>query len=133
MPELVLEVRGLDELIRRFGNRRNVQEPIAKALDKSVKLIQRGVTTYPPKPPYSLYRRRGTLGRSFTTRVDRSRLEGRVGTRLAYAPYVIGDGTQAAWMRHWKTIGDAATEVLPRIEGFFVKAADEIAQKLTEG
>jgi hypothetical protein len=132
MPEIILEVRGLDEVIRRFGNRRNVTEPIAKALDKTVKLIQRGVTTYPPRPPESTYRRTGTLGRSFTTRVDRGRLEGRAGTRLAYAPYVIGDGTQAAWMRHWKTIGKVGEEALPRIEGFFVVAVDEIAQGLTE-
>ena len=134
MPDITLEVRGLDDLIRRFGKRDVARRPIVKALGQSGKVVRSGVLApYDTPKPGSTYRRTGTLGRKLTVRVDSGPLEARIGTRLSYGPYVIGDSTQAPWMRHWKTIGKVGEEAMPRIEGFFVTATDEIAKDLTEG
>ena len=154
MPEMTIEIKGLDQLIRRFGQRSHVLKPIVKALDKSVKVVQARLAKYPRRPtnirvPFVSqrqrvwffaalrsgeiqvpYRRTGTLGRSITTQVDSKALEGRVGTKLSYAPYVLGDATQARWMGHWHTFREVAKEKLPDIQGHFVAAAQEITVNL---
>lgn len=131
MTTVTIEIRGIDEIIKRFGDKDYVTRPLAQALDKAAKDIQAAVTKYPPEPPDSTYRRTGTLGRKVTTEVDRGHLEARVGTRLEYAPYVLDDEEQARVHRgRWKTMGEARQERLRNIESYFGEAAREIAKGL---
>ena len=130
---IIIEIQGLDALMKRLGDKSLVTEALAKALDKSVLTLQARAAHYPPRPPASTYRRKGTLGREITTKVDRAKLVGRVGTKLGYAPYVIGDERQARWMGHWHTMGSVVEEKLPAIKGYFAAAGREITVKLAGG
>lgn len=118
-----VKVEGLEELHRRFAAfpnhyNRVVQHSMAATLLK----LWEHVLPYPPQPPDSAYRRTGTLGRTlgsgegggrsggqpdiFEIKNRRRYTEGRFGTHLEYAKYVIGDysSQQAGHMRHWWTL-----------------------------
>jgi hypothetical protein len=97
-----------------------------EATRASLLTLQESVPSYPGTPAGSTYRRTGTLGRTlgagggspdiFQTRKLGSGFEGRFGSRLNYAPYVIGDGTQARWMGHWWALSEVARRAKPKIE-----------------
>lgn len=155
MTTVVLEIRGLDELLERLGDKSLVADALVEALDKSVKTLQARAARYPPSPSgYRMefvsskqrryffwalrtgrirvpYRRTGTLGRKITTRVDRGTLTGRVGLKLGYGPYVIGDEKQARIHKgRWYTWTGIAREKLPEIKGYFAVAARVITVRL---
>jgi hypothetical protein len=56
--------------------------------------------------------------------------EGRFGTNLEYAPYVIGDDTQARHMGHWWKISTVATKAAGKIESLFKTLGDNLASFL---
>ena len=93
-------------------------------------MYKRQQDSVPSYPVYSSsYQRTGTLGRTLTIVGDPEHIqdvkvighgvvEGQFGTRLEYAPFVIGDDTQAKHMRHWwtmKTVKAKAEEGVKRI------------------
>ena len=105
----------------------------------------------PSYPAYeSSYQRTGTLGRTLTIvgdpehvqdvkTIGQGVVEGQFGTRLEYAPHVIGDPSrpkgerQAKHMRHWWTIITVKEKAEDGVKKLFEKMADRIAKKLGGG
>jgi len=134
MPDAVtVEVEGLDEAIRRFGDTGLVRNVLKDKMHKSVKHLHGRVTTYPPPPPGSTYRRTDILKLGWTTKVEGrgADLTGRVGTAIPYARYVMGEGMQAAIHQgRWPTAEAIARDDTPQIIGYFSEGMAEIARRL---
>lgn len=124
MPlQTTVKVEGLEELRTRFARYPNEYNKSVNLTMKAslLKLLEK-VPGYPPQPPTTDYIRTGTLGRTlgssesggkgggqpdiFDVRNRPRYTEGRFGTKLKYAQYVIGDYAtqQARHMRHWWTL-----------------------------
>ena len=134
MPDSVtVEIEGIEEAIRRFGDTGLVRSVLKDAMHKSVHYLQSNVAQYPPPPPDSLYRRTGTLGRSWTTKVEGrgADLTGRVGNAVPYARYVMGEADQA-WMHRgrWPTAEAIARDDTPQIISYFSEGIAEIVRRL---
>ena len=136
-----MEVRGLEELQQRFQ-----QFPIkyttevAKAVGTSLLVLHENVPPYPPKPPESRYVRTNTLGRSLgilgdthniykIRRVGGMDFEGRFGTNLKYAPYVIGPpGTQREpFSSYWWRLDQVPEKAKPKIMEVFQGLVQRLA------
>jgi hypothetical protein len=135
-------IEGLDELRDRMAQfPGKFQRVIAKTLEASLLKLWENVPPYPPAPASSEYVRTGTLGRTLGAGGQRPDIyevkqEGgfqvaSFGTKLGYAPYVIGDNEQA-WMHQnrWFVLGDVLNKSVGAIEGLFNAAADEMAKWL---
>ena len=135
-----IEVEGLGDIRARMGQYpRKYEQVIGATLNASLLAIQENV---PPYPQYqSSYRRTGTLGRSiglrsskpdiYETKLGSGYFEATYGSRLEYAPYVIGENTQAKHMAHWWTLdGTVARKAEPKIKRLFEKAIAAIAKWL---
>jgi hypothetical protein len=144
-----IEVRGLRELHDRFkAFPRKYSAAVTKTLQASLLILQGSAPKYPAKPAGSTYRRTGTLGRSLGTSMSGSKMgkpdifkitkgggfqEGRYGTRLGYAPHVVGDSAtqQARRMKHWWTVPQTVlAKALPKINAAFEKLAVALASYL---
>lgn len=113
---------------------RQYPELSQKAMRDSLLYLQAHTPGYPPAPPNSSYRRTGTLGRSVTslaannpdalTRVEPlggGNIRGLWGTRVVYAPQVIGRGQQRpAFARRWWTLEDVAEKNRPGVINIWV-------------
>jgi len=130
----IIRIEGLDRLVRQLDKSPVlVRKLVGDAMEKSAHLIHLHTMTYPPPPPSSTYVRTGTLKKSWTSKVNRGRFEAQVGTRLNYAPYVLGDDDQAAVHRgRWKTVGQVADKVRPDIDKFFEDAGEELVRELAK-
>lgn len=102
MVDISIETEGLEQVYEKFKNApKTLEHNMDKAMKASLLTLQKNVPSYPPKPTDSAYVRTGTLGRSIgagggkPTIYSHSAFEGRFGTNLSYAPYVIGPETQA--------------------------------------
>src|SRR3972149_3265026 len=108
MPSPVIEVRGLKELIARMkAYPQKLNAALGITMDAAMLTLWENVPPYPPEPEASTYDRTGTLGRGeaggksggqpdiYEVREMGGGFEGHFGTNLEYAPYVIGDDTQA--------------------------------------
>lgn len=100
-----VEIRGVDALIAKLGKVQgtNVLRP---PMQRAVLRIQRDMQEYPIQRVGSTYRRTGTLGRLWTTRIQQSGqyMEGKVGNRVKYAPFVQSRQFQARVHRgRWQT------------------------------
>lgn len=84
-----IEIRGLDKLVKRHGlwKAYAIVEP---AVRRGAMRNQATMATYPPAPAGSSYRRTGTLGRRWTTKVYNTGTEiyGVTGNNTPYAPRV---------------------------------------------
>lgn len=156
---LTVEVQGLEEAIRRFGDTGLVRSVLKDAMHKAVYFLHERLAKYPPPPAgfhvefvserqrryffWALrtgeivvpYRRTGTLGRLWTTKVEGqgADLVGTVGNAVPYARYVMGEGMQAAVHQgRWPTAESVARESTPQIVGYFSEAMEEIARRLAE-
>src|SRR5512145_1411516 len=112
MPVSV-EVEGLSELIGRMdAYPKQIQDGMSEAMQDTLLVVNENVPSYAEKPATSSYDRTGTLGRTLGSSIEGGKrgspdiyevralgsgVEGRFGTNLDYAPYVIGDKEQA-WM-----------------------------------
>ena len=133
-----LEISGLDEVLdrmRAFPQRAN--RMIGTALEAALLVIWSNVPAYPPQPETD-YIRTGTLGRSlgsgesggqaggqpeiYEVRAEMSGYyQASFGTRLEYAPHVIGDSTtqQARHLGYWwtlpQTVAQASLEGIKKV------------------
>lgn len=92
MPEFTWE--GFEELKKLIEELPLMAlEAAEPAMESAVVFLHGMLPGYPPAIPNSSYVRTGTLGRSFTTDVipEFSSVVGEIGTRLNYAPWVVGD------------------------------------------
>jgi hypothetical protein len=103
-------ITGLDPLFKKLGNCASIRT-LTPPMERGVLRLQRTMQMYPPPPPQSTYRRTGTYGRRWNSRVSGSAsgLTGRVGNNVPYAPFVGSSMFQTA--RHnrtgWRTDADA--------------------------
>lgn len=143
-----LEVEGLDELREKYKNAPKVfTEGLKAATQDSLVILHGNVPAYPDQWADSTYVRTGTLGRSlgasitgdmtgepdiYTVRQMGSEIVGEFGTRLEYAPYVIGDDTQSENMRDrdWWTISVIAYKAKDKIEQVFKDLAERLSKWL---
>ena len=100
-----IEIRGTDALIAKLG-KVQATNVLRDPMQRAVLRIQRDMQEYPTQRVGSTYRRTGTLGRLWTTRVQQNSgyLEGKVGNRVKYAPFVQSRQFQARIHRgRWQT------------------------------
>ena len=100
MTAFTINITGIDALVKKFGRIQGI-EYLRPPMVRSVARLHRRMADYPAVPPKSKYRRTGTLGRRWTTRVDNipGGLQGSVGNNTWYAPLVQSYRFQA---RHHK-------------------------------
>jgi len=103
-----IEIKGVDALVTKLGKVAAVKT-LEPAMQRSVMRLQRDMAQYPPQRSGATYRRTGTLGRRWTTKVARSSrgLVGKVGNNTSYGPFVQSSRFQA-WMHkgRWQTDED---------------------------
>lgn len=145
----LIEVKGLDELIARMkAYPAELKRSLGITVTSALIVLWENVPPYPAPPPDSTYERTGTLGRSlgsgegggslgdpevFSVRALGSGFEGKFGTNLDYAPYVIGDGTQAqAHQGRWYTIRTISEKSAEKITRLFDTLGEKLA-KFLEG
>jgi hypothetical protein len=145
-----IEVRGLDELHARFRQfPQKWSKALGKTLQASLLILQGSVPKYPRPPADSTYRRTGMLGRSLGSAVGGGKVgrpdifevrkmggfqEGRFGSRLKYAPYVVGEQQAAVHQGRWWTVPKTVVQrAVPKIDRAFVKLAEALAKYLDKG
>lgn len=119
-------------------------------MEQALQHVWGSVPPYPPARPGSGYVRTGTLGRSLGSsqaggmgskpdiyqvrKLGASKYEGRFGTRLEYAPQVIGTQTQKRIFRNigWWTMADIAKKATQGVQRLFDKMAGRMV-KFLEG
>ena len=70
MPESLIEVRGLNEVIERMEKYpAELKEGMEATMEASLLVLQENVPAYPSPPQDSTYRRTGTLGRTLGSSV----------------------------------------------------------------
>ena len=145
-----IEVEGLDELRHNFQQFPNeFNRTLKKAMDASLLVVWENVLPYPAKPESDSYIRTGTLGRTLGTGMTGGQIgkpdiyqvrgmgsgmqEASFGTRLEYAPYVIGDEEQAKVHRgRWWTISKVAERATAKVTKVFVLMANNLAAFLAK-
>ena len=146
MP-ITIEVIGLKELRRRMRQfPQKYNQAVKTTLSWSLHKLWSNVPPYPPKPTGSTYDRKGILGKSLGSSEGGGKAQGEpdifvmyehggnvdnaeFGTRLNYAPFVLGE-RQASHMGHWWTMKKLAKKTKPDIIKAFKKMALKLAQFL---
>lgn len=111
MADLEVTTPNLPRLIQALRDYPQIANRILRGTLRDILVMIAGrAASYPSPPPNSTYDRTGTLGRLWTSaqpnvRVSTSLLEGRVGNKTPYGPYVQSTDDQA-WMHlgRWTTI-----------------------------
>lgn len=131
------------DLVRRMQRYPDkLHEEMGKTMTQSLAHLQGSVPPYPPAWPSSSYRRTGTLGRSIglggradiyeVKSLGSGGYEARLGTRLNYAPQVIGPNDQLPLFkaRGWWTLRTALDKAKPGIERLFQAMVKRLAAYL---
>jgi hypothetical protein len=134
-----IEIRGLQEAIQKYKDApQKLRAGLRKTMFTSLDIVHENVKPYPPPPTDSSYRRTGTLGRTLgasrggaltgskpdiyrVQQTSADNMTGYFGTKLDYAPYVIGgaqDDPGQAWMHksRWWTIDDVAEAAKEKVQ-----------------
>lgn len=142
-----IEIRGLEQLYRKL-DKVAATATLVKPMQRSVMRLQRRMQEYPPPltprqgplgPRASRrqasvrnfrggYRRTGTYGRRWTTRVttEAGGLQGKVGNNVAYGPYVGSRQYQAKiHAGRWNTDQSVLDQETPGILADFQKTIDQ--------
>jgi hypothetical protein len=134
VADVTITIEGLDELVRRLeGSPQTLGRYMRRAMDKSIKTIQRKAQAYPPAPPGSSYKRTGTLGRRWigTATGVVGNIKGILANPTPYGPYVMSQDEQAEMHKgRWSTIEQIAEDSMPEMEGFFQQELDAAVQEL---
>lgn len=140
-----LRVSGLEELRAKFRRApRKFDDTLKSTMQASLLTLQENVPPYPAAKADSTYVRTGTLGRTlgagggkadiYTVKSQGNGMySAEFGTRLKYAPYVIGEREQA-WMHksRWWTIRTIAERARPKIERLFGTAVKLLCEWLNQ-
>ena len=138
------KVEGLDELRARFKQwPGKFSARLGLTMRASLDVLRENVPAYPARPDKSKYVRTGTLGRTLGAGIQGEPAgtpdiyqvvnrtgyhEASFGSKLDYAPYVIGEREQA-WMHkgRWWTIKTVAEKALPKLTRIFNQMAEQMA------
>lgn len=123
-----IDIKGLDRLYRKLGKAAAMQT-LEKPMQRSVLRLQRRMQDYPPAPAHSSYIRTGTLGRRWTTRIERSGngLVGKVGNNTEYGPLVQSSRFQTRFHKRtgWTTDDQVVREEQAAIVADFQATIDK--------
>ena len=141
-----IEVRGLKELqarMKQFPAQLDAAQE--KTMEASLLTLWENVPPYPQQPTNTKYDRTGLTGKSlgsaqgggkaggepsiYTVKKLGSGFEGRFGTDLSYAVYVIGE-LQARWNAHWWKLKSVAEKSSEKIVRLWQTLADKLAKFL---
>jgi len=139
--ELIEVKMNPPDLLQRMAKYpKELDREMNKTTEAAVLHVHASVPPYPAVPVGSSYIRTGTLGRSLAIgdgqniktvkRLGQGRYEGRFGTRLYYAPHVIGTLTQARHMKHWWTMKTVKDKAQAGIQKLFDKMAGRMVKFL---
>jgi hypothetical protein len=121
-------VTGLDELFRKLDRAASFDK-LEDPMQRGVLRLQAYMQDYPPAPPLSRYVRTGTLGRRWTTQVDRNAngLVGKVGNNVPYGPWVQSAQFQARFHARtgWRTDERAVEQNRAEIVADFQQAVNK--------
>lgn len=118
---ITITITGIDDVIRRLDQAAG-NEALRRAMARSVERLRNRMADYPPQRTGSSYRRTGTLGRRWTTRIEAlsTGVRGRVGNNTRYGPFVQSHAFQATVHRgRWQTDQQVLERELETIEGYF--------------
>lgn len=118
---ITIRITGIDDVINRLDHAAG-NEALRRAMERSVERLRNRMADYPPQRSGSSYRRTGTLGRRWTTRVEAlsAGVRGRVGNNTSYGPFVQSQAFQASVHRgRWQTDQQVLERELETIEGYF--------------
>ena len=154
MPEsgVTVEIEGLDELIKKLGNLSKLRK-VHAGIRAAGMYVKGKIAKYPPSTaanlpagPGSHWYKRGTgsfywrirdnakvsygaksenLGKKWTSKYDRNKFEGQIGTNVSYAKFVQGPkGTQAKHMGKigWERIDTVAKKETKRVQEYVYQA-----------
>jgi len=142
-----LETRGLDEWIAQLKELPDKLKEISKlGMEASLLALWENVPSYPEPPADSTYRRTGTLGRTLGSSEAGGKAsgepdiyevrelgggihEGRFGTSLDYAPYVIGE-EQSRHMAHWWKLTSVVNRAAKKITDIWNGLMESVAEWL---
>lgn len=143
-----IEYEGLNELRDRFARFPDkFNDGLKTTIWASLYKLWENVPPYPTAEPTSSYVRTGTLGRSlgsgfsggkgggkpsiWSVNQGSKMISGEFGTKLGYAPYIIGENEQARIHRErWWTIKTIADNSAQAIQGLFNKFVEVMAKWL---
>ena len=117
---MTVKVEGLDKTIRKLNS---LGDPaiMKRAMHRSVQHIHVKIAKYPGPRAGSGYRRTGTLGRQWTTKVEQGGKVGKVGNTTPYAQWVQSAERQT-WFHEetgWKTDEDIAESEAGEVKAIF--------------
>lgn len=143
------QVKGLTELLQKMtAFPVELTKAAAITMTASLNTLWENVPPYPQQDPQAKYRRRGKLGKSLGSdegggasggnpsiysirKLGEGNFEGKFGTNLEYAHYVIGEGTQAGMhSSNWWTIKTVAERAAEKVERLWEALGEELAQLL---
>jgi phage gpG-like protein len=121
---------GLDAVNIKLGKLIKLVKNPRRPMTQATAHLQNKMADYSKVPgrPGSSYRRTGTLGRRWTTRIENGGQRGVVGNNTEYAPFVQSKARQRAPFRgRWHTEADVADAEGKTVADFFRQAIrDEI-------
>lgn len=121
-----IEITGITEAIETLGMAETVTA-LRPPMQRAVHRVQAAMARYPAQRAGSAYRRTGTLGRRWTTRVSENSngIEGKVGNNTIYGPFVQSEMFQAAVHRgRWQTDADVLERETAAIVADFERAIE---------
>jgi hypothetical protein len=123
-----ITITGMEQLYAKLG-RVASHDKLEAPMKRGVYRLQAYMQDYPPAPAHSSYVRTGTLGRRWTTNIDRNSdgLVGRVGNNVSYGPWVQSAQFQARFHARtgWRTDERAVEENRAEIVADFQQAVNE--------
>lgn len=138
MSNITIEVKftppDLPQRMQKYP--KQLEREMEKTMKQSLVHVQGSVPPYPPASADSSYIRTGTLGRSiglggraeiYEVKRIGGGYEARLGTRLSYAPYVIGADQAAQHAGRWWTMKTVASKARPGIERLFKAMSERLA------
>ena len=105
MSNVTIQIKGVDELIRKLGKVEGTKH-LRQPMQRAVYRLQARMAQYPAQRTNSSYRRTGTLGRKWTSKIEQGNgiIRGKVGNNTEYAPLVQSYQFQARIHRGlWQT------------------------------
>lgn len=105
MSNVSIQIKGIDALVQKLGKVEGTKH-LRPPMQRSVYRLQARMAQYPAQRTNSSYRRTGTLGRKWTSKIEQGNgiIRGKVGNNASYAPLVQSYQFQARIHRGlWQT------------------------------
>jgi len=123
-----ITISGVDELFAKLGTLGAV-ETLVPPMQRGVYRLVAEMAVYPPPPSGSKYVRTGTLGRRWTSKLNRNAngVIGTIGNNTDYGPWVQSDAFQARvhqgrWQTDRQVVGEQEAAIVADFEQAIARA-----------